>query len=112
MTPPPPLRRFRRETGATPHAYAMQYRLRLARRALPFGDTVAGVAAAFGFADQPHLPRAFARQSGLPPAAGTPPELPALGTDQMRMLRGKLHTHQQDPLRVLGGCQQGTGHLY
>lgn len=62
------LRRFRRETGATPHAYAMQHRLRLARRALASGDIVADVAAAYGFADQAHLTRAFARQFGLPPA--------------------------------------------
>ena len=61
------LRRFRRETGATPHAYAMQHRLRLARRALASGDAAAEVAAAFGFADQAHLTRAFARQFGLPP---------------------------------------------
>ena len=61
------LRRFRRETGATPHAYAMQLRLRLARRALAAGDGAADVAAAFGFADQAHLTRAFARQFGLPP---------------------------------------------
>lgn len=61
------LRRFRRETGATPHAYAMPHRLRLARRALASGDAAADVAAAFGFADQAHLTRAFARQFGLPP---------------------------------------------
>ncbi|WP_206615034.1 AraC family transcriptional regulator [Mesobaculum littorinae] len=61
------LRRFRRETGATPHAYAMQVRLRLARRALASGEPPAEVAAGFGFADQAHLTRAFARQFGLPP---------------------------------------------
>ena len=61
------LRRFRRETGATPHAYAMQLRLRLARQALAAGESAAEVAAAFGFADQAHLTRAFARQFGLPP---------------------------------------------
>ncbi|WP_116086707.1 AraC family transcriptional regulator [Tropicimonas sp. IMCC34011] len=61
------LRRFRRETGATPHAYAMQHRLRLARRALASGEGAADVAAALGFADQAHLTRAFARQFGLPP---------------------------------------------
>ena len=61
------LRRFRREIGATPHAYAMQLRLRLARRALAAGENVAEVAVSFGFADQAHLTRAFARQFGLPP---------------------------------------------
>lgn len=61
------LRRFRRETGATPHAYAMQLRLRRARQALMAGDSAAEVALAYGFADQAHLTRAFARQFGLPP---------------------------------------------
>jgi AraC-like DNA-binding protein len=61
------LRRFRREVGATPHDYAMQIRLRLARRALARGDSPADVAIDLGFADQSHLTRAFARQFGLPP---------------------------------------------
>lgn len=61
------LRRFRREVGATPQAYAMQLRLRLARRALSSGAPIAEVATANGFADQSHLTRAFARQFGLPP---------------------------------------------
>ena len=61
------LRRFRKEVGATPHDYAMQIRLRLARRALSEGSTPADVAADLGFADQSHLTRAFARQFGLPP---------------------------------------------
>lgn len=61
------LRRFRREVGATPHDYAMQIRLRLARRALAEGATPVDVAADLGFADQSHLTRAFARQFGLPP---------------------------------------------
>lgn len=61
------LRRFRREVGATPHDYAMQIRLRLARRALSEGSAPASVAADLGFADQSHLTRAFARQFGLPP---------------------------------------------
>lgn len=61
------LRRFKREIGATPHDYAMQQRLRRARRLLAAGDTPADVAYALGFADQSHLTRAFARQYGLPP---------------------------------------------
>lgn len=61
------LRRFKRELGATPHDYAMQQRLRRARRLLAAGDTPADVAHALGFADQSHLTRAFARQYGLPP---------------------------------------------
>ena len=42
------LRRFRRETGATPHAYAMQLRLRLARRAHSAGESAAEALAARG----------------------------------------------------------------
>ncbi|MEM9314571.1 MAG: AraC family transcriptional regulator [Pseudomonadota bacterium] len=61
------LRRFQREVGATPNAYAMQYRLRLARRALSDGEEPGAVAAALGFADQSHLTRCFSRQYGLPP---------------------------------------------
>jgi AraC-like DNA-binding protein len=61
------LRRFRREVGATPHDYAMQMRLRLARRALTAGEAPAVVATDLGFADQSHLTRAFSRQFGLPP---------------------------------------------
>jgi AraC-like DNA-binding protein len=61
------LRRFRREVGATPHEYAMQIRLRLARRGLARGASPADVAIDLGFADQSHLTRAFARQFGLPP---------------------------------------------
>lgn len=61
------LRRFRREVGATPQDYAMQIRLRLARRALAAGDSISEVAAATGFSDQSHLTRAFVRQFGLPP---------------------------------------------
>ncbi len=61
------LRRFRSEIGATPHAYAMQIRLRLARRAITAGTSLADVASDLGFADQSHLTRAFVRQFGVPP---------------------------------------------
>lgn len=61
------LRRFRREVGATPHDYAMQLRLRLARRALAEGTAPAILAHDLGFADQSHLTRAFVRQFGLSP---------------------------------------------
>ena len=61
------LRRFQREVGATPNAYAMQYRLRLARSALSRGEEPGSVAAALGFADQSHLTRSFSRQFGFPP---------------------------------------------
>lgn len=61
------LRRFRHEVGATPYAYALQLRLRMARRALATGLPLVDIAYDLGFADQSHLTRAFARQFGLPP---------------------------------------------
>lgn len=61
------LRRFRQEVGATPFAYALQFRLRAARRALASGLGLAEIAYDLGFADQSHLTRAFTRQYGVPP---------------------------------------------
>ena len=61
------LRRFRREVGATPSAYAMQLRVRRARALLMGGTPLADAALATGFADQSHLTRAFKRQFGISP---------------------------------------------
>ena len=61
------LRAFVRETDATPHAYLVQRRVRLARRCLASGMAVADAAAQAGFADQSHLTRAFVRQLGVTP---------------------------------------------
>ncbi len=62
------LRGFARETGATPHAYLVQRRVRLARRLLAAGHVPAEAALQAGFADQSHLTRAFRRQLGVTPA--------------------------------------------
>ncbi len=62
------LRGFARETGATPHAYLVQRRVRLARRLLAAGQAPAEAALRAGFADQSHLTRAFRRQLGVTPA--------------------------------------------
>lgn len=62
------LRGFARATGATPQAYRLQARVRLARRLLGAGATPAEAAGAAGFADQSHLTRAFRRQLGITPA--------------------------------------------
>lgn len=62
------LRAFARETGATPHAYLLQCRVRLARRLLGSGLPPAEAALQAGFADQSHLTRAFHRQFGVTPA--------------------------------------------
>jgi AraC-like DNA-binding protein len=61
------LRRFTREVGITPHAYLIQHRVLVVRRALAAGAPLAEAALAAGFADQPHMTRAFARQTGLTP---------------------------------------------
>ncbi len=61
------LRGFKRETGATPHAYLVQQRVRLARRHLAAGLPIAEAALRAGFADQSHLTRAFVRQLGVTP---------------------------------------------
>lgn len=61
------LRGFARAFGATPHAYLVQQRVRLARRFLAAGETLAGAATAAGFADQSHMTRAFRRQYGITP---------------------------------------------
>ncbi len=62
------LRGFARETGATPHAYLVQRRVRLARRLLAAGHAPAEAALRAGFADQSHLTRAFRRHLGITPA--------------------------------------------
>jgi len=61
------LRRFATEVGTTPHAYTVQWRTRIARRAIVRGVALADAAALAGFADQSHLTRMFSRQFGLPP---------------------------------------------
>jgi AraC-like DNA-binding protein len=62
------LRGFAREVGATPHAYLLQRRVRLARRLLVEGCAPVEAALRAGFADQSHLTRAFRRQFGVTPA--------------------------------------------
>jgi AraC-like DNA-binding protein len=61
------IRGFMREVGTTPHAYRIQLRVRLARRHLAQGCSVAEAAVLAGFADQSHLTRAFVRQFGITP---------------------------------------------
>jgi AraC-like DNA-binding protein len=62
-------RRFRQQVGLPPHAFQLDLRVNNARRLLAAGETPAAVAAACGFADQPHLTRAFKRLVGVTPAA-------------------------------------------
>lgn len=62
------LRGFFRATGATPHAYILQRRVRLARQLLATGEDLTEASARAGFADQSHMTRAFVRQLGVTPA--------------------------------------------
>jgi methylphosphotriester-DNA--protein-cysteine methyltransferase len=59
-------RRFLDEVGITPKALARVVRFQRAVRGLRSGASPADVAAACGFADQPHLAREFRRFAGLP----------------------------------------------
>jgi len=61
------VRSFARELGTTPYAYVIQCRVRLARKMLVNGETLAGAAHRAGFADQSHMTRAFVRQLGISP---------------------------------------------
>jgi AraC-like DNA-binding protein len=63
------LRRFSQQNGLTPHAFQRDLRVGRARAMLAEGVPVAAVAAACGFADQPHLTRVFKRLVGVSPGA-------------------------------------------
>jgi AraC-like DNA-binding protein len=61
------VRRFRAQTGLTPHAFQVNVRVARARVMLDAGEPIARVAAACGFADQSHLTRTFRRAVGVTP---------------------------------------------
>lgn len=62
------LRRFKKAFGVSPHAYQIGVRIDKARLLLERGDSLAGVAAETGFADQSHFSRHFTRMVGVTPA--------------------------------------------
>lgn len=61
------VRLFRERTGLPPHALQIAHRIRLARRLLEGGTSVADTAVATGFTDQSHLHRHFRRTLGMTP---------------------------------------------
>ncbi len=61
------VRRFGAQVGLPPHAFQVNLRVARARRMLRAGEPPAAVAAACGFADQPHLTRTFRRAVGVTP---------------------------------------------
>jgi AraC-like DNA-binding protein len=63
------VRLFRAQTGLPPHALQLAHRIRLARRRLEGGATIADAAVDSGFADQSHLHRHFLRSLGMTPRA-------------------------------------------
>jgi AraC-like DNA-binding protein len=63
------VRRFREQIGVTPHAFQVNLRVEGARALLAAGSAPAAVAAACGFADQPHLTRTFKRAVGVTPGS-------------------------------------------
>jgi len=62
------VRRFHQQMGLTPHGFQTDLRIAQARRLLAAGERPAAVAAACGFADQPHLTRVFRAAVGVTPA--------------------------------------------
>jgi AraC-like DNA-binding protein len=58
---------FGRATGVTPHRCLMRYRIERAKTLLAGPLTIADIALQCGFADQSHLTRVFAKQTGIPP---------------------------------------------
>lgn len=60
-------RSFKNAYGVGPQRYTMQRRVERAKKLLRGNDTLAGIAAAVGFADQSHFTAAFRREAGMTP---------------------------------------------
>ncbi len=61
------LRQFKATTGLSPHAYLIQRRIVLAKRAIECGATLAEAAVRSGFSDQSHFSRRFKAVHGFTP---------------------------------------------
>lgn len=63
------IRRFKAETGLTPHQFQLQNRIRKAQRIIHKTETMTEVALTTGFCDQSHFIKQFKKQVGLSPSA-------------------------------------------
>jgi AraC-like DNA-binding protein len=70
------LRAFKRRYGMPPHAYQLNVRIALAKKALRAGRKPAEVAADYGFVDQSHFSRHFRQLVGVTPAQYMSPGAP------------------------------------
>lgn len=61
------IRKFKLETGLTPHAYRMNHRIEKAKSYLQKGDDIAETAVKCGFFDQSHLHRNFKAMTTITP---------------------------------------------
>ncbi|GAA0684911.1 AraC family transcriptional regulator [Marinobacterium maritimum] len=61
------IRQFQDCFGLPPHAYQIQARIRLAKRLIRAGESLAGTAVQAGFHDQSHLSRHFKKALGVTP---------------------------------------------
>ena len=63
------IRKFKRETGLTPHQFQVQNKIRKAQRIFGNSENIAELAIETGFFDQSHFTRYFKKIIGLTPAA-------------------------------------------
>lgn len=61
------IRKFKAETGLTPHAYRMNHRIEKAKKYLQKGDDITETALKCGFFDQSHLHRNFKAMTTITP---------------------------------------------
>ncbi len=82
MHPTAFIRRFRSETGITPHAWQVRARIEQSCLALERGDeSLEAIADRFGFCDRNHFTRVFTRLRGIGPGAYRRAAVPTEGPD-------------------------------